>query len=87
MYYILRKYNKKGSYKIITYIREHVTLFQLMNSLGNVNNDISFVGYWIFVSNYEIALVLNRKLLDMIFALFVREEQAALFEIVFTALG
>ena len=57
-----------------------------MDSLGNVNHAISVVGNWIFESNYEKLLVLNRESLDMICALSVGEEQAAKFESVFTAL-
>ena len=49
--YSLIKYNKEGSYDIISDISEHVTLVQLMDSLGNVNHAISFVGYWIFDSH------------------------------------
>ena len=48
VYYSLKKYKKKGSYDILTYIIEHFTLVQLMDSLGNVNHAISVVGYWIF---------------------------------------
>ena len=48
---------------------------------------LSVVGYWIFDSNYEKALVLNRSLLDTICAPFVGEEQAAKFESLFTAVG
>ena len=73
-----------GSYDILTDISEHVTIVKLMDSLGNENNDISVVGYWIFESNYEKALVLNRELLDIICAPSVGEEQVAEFEIVFT---
>ena len=50
-----------------------------------MNHDISVVGYWIFDSNYEKALVLNRELLDKICAPSVGEEQVAEFETVFTA--
>ena len=57
-----------GSYDILKDRSEHVTLFQLMYSLVNVNHNISVVGYWIFDSNYEKALVLNRESLDMICA-------------------
>ena len=39
-----------GSYDILKDISEHVTLFQLMNSLGNENDAISVVEYWIFDS-------------------------------------
>ena len=56
-----------------------------MDSLGNVNHDISVVGNWIFDSNYEKALVLNRSSLDMIFAPSAGEEQDAIFETFFTA--
>ena len=48
MHYSLMKYKKKGSYDILTDISENVTLVKLMDSLGNVNHDISVVGYWIF---------------------------------------
>ena len=43
------------------------------------------VGNWIFDSNYERALVINRASLDMICAPSVEEEQDAIFENVFTA--
>ena len=51
VHYSLRKYKKKGSYDIMTDISEHVTLVQLMDYLGNANNSISVVGYWIFDPN------------------------------------
>ena len=53
-------------YKMLEDISANVTLFQLMDSLGNVNHAISVVGNWIFDPNYEKALVLNRASLDMI---------------------
>ena len=66
-------------------ISKHVTLFQLMDSLGNLNHAISVFGNWIFESNYEKALVLNRASLDMICAPSFGEEQADKFESIFTA--
>ena len=36
VYYSLRKYEKMGSYDILINISEHVTLVQLMDSLGNL---------------------------------------------------
>ena len=81
------KYKKKGSYDIMSDISENFTLVQLMDSLGNVNHAISVVGYWIFDSNYEKALVLNREPLDMICSPSVGEEQVAELETVFTAVG
>ena len=63
-----------GYYDILTYISEHVNLFQLMDYLVNVNHAISVVGYQIFDSNYEKSLVLNRESLDMISAPYAGEE-------------
>ena len=73
-----------GSYDILTDISENFTLVQLMDYLGNVNHAISVAGYWIFDSNYENALVINRELLDIIYDLSVGKEQVAVFETVFT---
>ena len=73
MYYSLSKYKKKGSYDILTNISKNVILVQLMYYLGNVNHDITVVGYCIFDSNYKRALVINRESLDMIYALSVDE--------------
>ena len=66
-------------------ISTNFTLVQLMYSLGNVNHAISVVGNWIFDSNYEKALFLNRASLYMICASSFGEEQDAIFENVFTA--
>ena len=60
VYYSLRKYKNMGSYDILTDISEHVMLAQLIDHLGNVHHAISAVRYWIFDSNYEKVLVLNR---------------------------
>ena len=67
-------------YKILEDISENVTLGQLMDSFVNVNHAISVFGKWLFDSNYEKALVLNRASLDMICSPSVGEEQAARFE-------
>ena len=85
VYYSPGKYKQKGSYDILTDISEDFTLVQLMDSLGNVNHAISFVGYWIFDSNYKKALVLNMESLGIICAPYFGEEQAANFETVFYA--
>ena len=74
-----------SSFKIMTDISEHVTLVQLIDYLCNVNHAISVVGYWIFDSNYDRALVLNKEYLYMIFALSVCEKEVAAFETVFCA--
>ena len=74
MHYKLIKYKKMCGYKILEDISENVTLVQLMDSLGNLNHSISVVGNWIFESNYEKALVLNRASLDMICTPSVGEE-------------
>ena len=65
-------------------ISERFALVQLMDSLVDVNHAISVVVNWIFNSNYEKALVLNRASLDMIYAPYAGEEQDAIFESLFT---
>ena len=64
-------------------ISANITLVKLMDLLGNMNHAISVVGNWIFDSNYERALFLNRASLDVIYALSVGEEQNAIFEKVY----
>ena len=66
-------------------ISANVTLVQLMDSLGNVNHAISVVGSWIFESNYERALILNKASLGIICAPYVGEGQNAIFEKVYYA--
>ena len=56
-----------------------------MDSLENVNHAISVVGSWIFDSNYERSLVLNKASLDMICAPSVGEKQIARFDKVYYA--
>ena len=58
-----------------------------MDSLGNNNHAISVVGSWIFDSNYEKALILNRASLDMICTSSIGEEQPACFEKVYYSIG
>ena len=85
VHYKLMKYKKMGDYKILEDISANVTLVQLMDSLVNVNHAISVVGSWIFDSNYERALVLNRASLNMICAPYIGKEQDAIFRKVYYA--
>ena len=71
----MRTYKQKSTFDILNDISEHVNLVQLIDSLGNLNNDISVVGYWIFYLKNEKALVLNRESLDTICAPSVGKEQ------------
>ena len=66
-------------------ISANVTLVQLMDSIGNVYHSISVVGNWVFESNHERSLVLNKASLDMICAPSEDEEQNAIFERFFNA--
>ena len=59
--YNANKCKKKGNFYILIDMIENATLAKLMVTLGNVNNDISIVGHWIFDSNYEKALHLTRE--------------------------
>ena len=83
LYYSLKKYKNMGSFDILKDISEHVTLTQLMYYLVNFNHAISVIEYWIFDSNYEKSLVINRESLDIICAPYVGEKQVATFERVF----
>ena len=56
-----------------------------MESLENLNNDISIVGHFISDSNYNKALCLTQESLDLIFSPSVGEEQVATFRSVFYA--
>ena len=69
-----------GYFVIMTYISYHVTLVQLLDCLDNLSHNIIVVGYWVFDSNYERALVLHIESLDMIFAPSISEEEVATFE-------
>ena len=60
LYYKLKMFKQNNSFNILNDKSEHVTLVQLMDYLGIANHDISVVRYWIFDSNYEKSLVLNR---------------------------
>ena len=52
LYYKLNMFKQKCSFNILKNICQLVTLVRLMDSLGNANNAIGIVGYWIFDSNY-----------------------------------
>ena len=83
--YKLIKYKKMGDYKNLEDISANFSLVQLMDSIWNVNHAISVVGSWIFDSNYEITIVLNKASLDMICAPYVGEEQTVRFDKVYYA--
>ena len=56
--YNMTIWKKNDSFDILNDISEYVTLVQLIDSQGNLNNDISIVGHWIFYPKYEKALFL-----------------------------
>ena len=70
---------ENDDFYILNDISEDLTLVQLVDSLGNMNNAISVVGYWIFDSNYEKALCLTHELLDIICSTPIEEELVATF--------
>ena len=59
--YNMTIWNKNYAFDILNDISEDVTLVQLMDSLGNMNHAISIVGHWIFYSNYEKSLFLQKN--------------------------
>ena len=50
--YNLNKCKNKGAFDILNDISKNITLMHLIDTLGNVNCDISIVGYCIFDSKY-----------------------------------
>ena len=67
------------AFDILNDISEDVTLVQLMDSQGNVDNAIGIVGYWISDSKYRKAIFLTQELLDLICSPSIGEEQVATF--------
>ena len=51
---------EKGSFDIFNDISDHFTLFQLIDTSGNVNHDFIITGSWICYSNYKGALTLMK---------------------------
>ena len=64
----MKVWKKNDAFDILKNISEYVNLVQLMDSLGNVNHDISILGYWIFYSNYETEICLTQESLDLIYS-------------------
>ena len=60
------KKEERDSFDFLDNISEHVTLVQLMDSLGNVNNSVSVLGKWIFDSNYKKSLPLTIESLNLL---------------------
>ena len=83
--YILTKWNKNDDFDILNDISEDVTWVQLMNSLENLNCDISVVWYCIFYSNYKKALCLTQEYLDIICSTSIGKELVAKFKSVLFA--
>ena len=63
--YNMTIWKENDAFDILNDINEALTLVQLLESLGNVNHDISIVGNWIFDSNYKKALFLTQQSLDL----------------------
>ena len=59
IFYNIKKWIKQGSFYIIYNIGEKVTLVHLMETIGNVNYQVSIVGYCIFEPNYKFLLQLK----------------------------
>ena len=74
------------AFDILNEVSEDFTLVHLMDSLWNMNPAISIVCYCIFHSNYEQALCLTRKSLDLICSISVNKEQVVTFETAFLLL-
>ena len=60
------KKEQRDSFDLLDNISEHVTLVQLMDSLGNVNNSVSVLGGCIFDYNYKTYLPLTIESLNLL---------------------
>ena len=71
--YTFKPCKKSGLFEIIDYIREYVTLFQLLEIVGNVSHDVSIDGNWIFHSNKKpLQLVNNHWILFVLISMMMR---------------
>ena len=61
LHYKITKWKKNGNLYIIHKISEDISLIKLMDKVGNVNNEVSIVEHWIFISNYKKALPLTTE--------------------------
>ena len=50
--YKIEKWNVKGIFDIMNGTSKNVTLVKFMDTVENINNAVSIVGYWIFYSKY-----------------------------------
>ena len=64
--YDIRKCKTQYSFYILHDISKIFTLEQLMDSVQNVNNAVSVVGYWIIYSNNKKVLMLTLDSLNII---------------------
>ena len=60
--YNLTIWKKNNYFDIQNIISEDVTLVQLMDSLGILNQAIGVVVYWIFYSNYDKVILFDTKI-------------------------
>ena len=56
----IKKYHIKRIFDIIDNISEHVTLVQLLDTAGNVNYALIIAVNWMFDSNYDKSLPLEK---------------------------
>ena len=85
LWYGINKCNIKGVLDIIKNSSEKVTLFQLMDTVRNMNHAVSIDGNWIFDSNYDKFLTLEKESLDFIYYYLSGDDMHNTFETVYYA--
>ena len=60
------KWKKIGEFYIFNDISEHVTLFQLRDTVRNIIHAVSIYGSWIYYFNYKMAHHFIKQSLDLI---------------------
>ena len=51
-FYIFLQWSKREEFDILNYINKHANFFQLMDTVGNVNNEVVIYCFCIYGSNY-----------------------------------
>ena len=85
LHYNIKKWKGQGIFNIHHEISENVVLVQFIDSVGNVNHEVSLVHYYIFEFNNKNELPLKIYSLNFVCSSFVGEGLNVRFETVFYA--
>ena len=78
----MEHWKKIGTFDILNNFIKHVTLVQIMDSVGNVNHSVSVFGKWIFDSNCQQYFPLNIYSLNLMCACSDEDDYFEKFQVV-----